>query len=713
MQFGIPVIHCAVVVLVLVGNACLLSGCPDDSAPGSEGQEALDVQPDTPTSPGDVSEEDGSPDVVIGDPDTASTTLAMPVTVSLDGEPAAEILVFQGGNPARWTTDSAGRVTVDVDLTVPGDRFVMASHPEARIAGQSVYSSDPFFEDTTEVVIALTRFDATDNEAYVFKDPGEPGNSHVIEKCAHCHLTIAESWGDSAHRYAASNPLLHDVYEGTALGTKSDADCAARGGTWMEDAHPSTGEPRFRCKVTDGVVDHDTTGACADCHAPGIDGAIGGRDLREATGRSFDEGAHCDVCHHVESVHLGAGPGVSGSLKIVRPSEEAPWPGVGEWHPLTFCPSPDNANKLMSCVQRDHFRESAFCAGCHEYDQAALVTGATLDASRWPEGKLPVQSTFSEWSASGYAGALACQGCHMPTADAEVTNGADLQAFPPGSVGIGGGWPRPYGSVHLHTWTGPRSPEDVRLPSPLVVKVERAVADGALVATVTVENLGAGHAIPTGEPLRAVVLRVNAACGEDALVATGGDAIPDFGGAYASKGSGEDWSAWTGAEVGQIVRVVARPGQHHDYTGHGSFGDGTFDAVAKGLPVEHVVGEATIATVEGDAVTFDPALPTGDVAYRVDANAHAGASGFAFARVLVGVDGRRMVHHFEAVDIASDNRLLSGGSWTSTHTFEAPCAEPVVTAQLIQRAVPLRLATERGWALRDSVMATVLSPAAD
>ena len=42
--------------------------------------------------------------------------------------------------------------------------------------------------------------------------------------------------------------------------------------------------------------------------------------------------------------------------------------------------------------------------------------------------------------------------------------------------------------------------------------------------------------------------------------------------------------------MGQVVRVVARTGQHHDYTGHGPFGDGTFDAVAKGLPVEHVVG---------------------------------------------------------------------------------------------------------------------------
>ncbi|MDP6945230.1 MAG: hypothetical protein QF464_13865, partial [Myxococcota bacterium] len=578
------------------------------------GQPHADVESDLPGQPNDLGEpEDTRSDAIEVDPDTESWLLSVPVTVTIDGEPAVETLLVQGGNPARWTTDSEGKATVEVDRTVPGDLFVMASHPEARIAGQSVHKDDPFFEDTDEVVIALTRFDPSDNEDYVFKDPGEPGNSHVIEKCAHCHLTVADSWGDSVHRSSAKNPLLHDLYEGTALGTSNEADCTARGGTWIEDVHPSTGDPRFRCKVTDGVVDHDTTGACADCHAPGIDGAVGGRDLRDATGRSFEEGAHCDVCHHVESVHLGAGPGVAGSLKIVRPSEEAPFAGVGTWHPLTFCPNPDNANKLMSCVQRDHFRESAFCAGCHEYEQAVLVKGASIDTERWPEGKLPVQTTHDEWLVSGLAGAMSCQGCHMPTAPPEVENGADLQAFSGDNTGITGGWPRPHGSVRLHSWSGPRSPEEVKLANPLGLKVEMAeVADGAVTVTVTVSNDGAGHAIPTGEPLRAVVLAVTAACGEDALVATGGDAVPDFGGAYAMKSAGEDWNTWPGATVGQVVRVVSRTGDHHDYTGHGPFGDGTFDAAAKGLPVELVVGQATIATVDGDAVTFDAALPTGD-----------------------------------------------------------------------------------------------------
>ena len=653
-------------------------------------------------------EEDAASSVAEGEADISPVTglelLPTLVRVTLDGEPVGDTLVVQGGNPARWFTDSEGKVTIEVDLLVPGDHFVMASHPDARIAGENVYYNDPFFEDTGDIVIALERFDTSDNEAYVFKDPGEPGHSHVIEKCAHCHLTVADSWGESVHRVMAKNPVTHDVYEGTAMGITDEQACVERGGAWVEDAHPSTGEQRFRCKVTSGVVDQQGTGACADCHAPGIDGVVGGRDLRDATGRSYEEGAHCDVCHHVESVNLDLAPGVAGSLNIVRPSEEAPFPGVGQWHPLTFCPNPDNANKLMSCVQRDHFRESKFCGGCHELDQPSLVEGEGLDVARWPGGELPIQSTFSEWASSTYAQAVSCQGCHMPPAPEEVLNGADLQAFSGDNTGITGGWPRPYGSVRLHSWPGPRSGVDSKLPTPLSLQVAASVSGESVVASVTVTNSGAGHAVPSGEPLRSIILLVSAECDGEGLKASGGDAVWDVGGAYALKTQGEDWSTWPGAKVGQMVRVTSRSGAYHDYTGFGPFGDGTFSAEQKGLRVEHVVGEALIEAVDGESVTFEGTLPEGDVAYLVDGQAYAGAAGFAFARVAVGPEGRRHVHHHEALDIASDNRLLAGASWTSEHHFVKGCDAPVVTATLIHRALPLHLVRARGWGLRDQVM---------
>ncbi|MCC6622972.1 MAG: hypothetical protein IT385_17065, partial [Deltaproteobacteria bacterium] len=85
----------------------------------------------------------------------------------------------------------------------------------------------------------------------------------------------------------------------------------------------------------------------------------------------------------------------------------------------------------------------------------------------------------------------------------------------------------------------------------------------------------------------------------------------------------------------------------------------------------------------------------------------AGAPGFAFARVLVGADGARMVPHFLAVDVASDNRLAPGLTWTSRHTFARPCDAPTIVATLRHRAFPYALAVERGLARADVIMAQV------
>ena len=222
----------------------------------------------------------------------------------------------------------------------------------------------------------------------------------------------------------------------------------------------------------------------------------------------------------------------------------------------------------------------------------------------------------------------------------------------------------------------------------------------------TVTNVGPGHALPTGEPMRSVVLTVDATCGATPLVPTGGDVVPDIGGYVAVQDATGDWARWPEAAVGDVVRVVAVTGTWVDYEGYGPFGDGTFTAAEKGLAAEAYVGEAAVTAVDDEVVTLSTPLPAGDRAYLARGDALAGEPGFAFARVLVGADGERMVPHFDAVDVASDNRLLPQASWTSTHTFAAAtCAAPTVRATLLHRNYPWRLAAERGWALVDLVMA--------
>ncbi len=673
----------------------LLAGCPEP-----------DPEP---------TDDDDSTEVVQDDDDDDATPITgthdVLVEVRLDGGPADGALVIQGGIDGENVCDADGRVTVSVDFDLDGEIWLIASHPEAR---QRPRPPTPLPEGDEAIVIELTSFDPQDNPDYVFQDPGTPERLGSTAQCAHCHTSINAEWFGSEHRSSASNPVVQDVYAGVAAAYGDQGACEGAGGRWLEGLGPGTGAAAFRCYLGAGTLPDlnadcgdavpcdgiaKKTGACADCHAPGIDGQLGGRDLLEATELSFDEGIHCDVCHKVESVNVGEAAGVAGWLGVHRPSEEGQ--SLLPQEPIMFGPYHDVPNPLMGAVQRDHFRQAAFCGGCHQLEQEVLVPEVTADPVRWPSGKLPIHTTYAEWDASLLSLSAECQDCHMPL-NLEAWNGADLENLGIGA-GLAGGWIRPQGEVRHHTFGGPRNPDSGVLNGAASLTLQGEVAEGELVATVMVGNGGAGHAIPTGEPLRALVLHVEAACDGTPLVATGGHAVPDFGGALASKASGEDWTLWPGAEVGQVVRVVTRAG-HHDYEGYGPFGDGTFDLEARGLPIESVVGSSTIMAMAGDVATFDAPLPAGDVAHLGDERARAGAPGFAFARVLVGPEGGRMVPHHRAVDVASDNRILPGRSWSSSHTFASPCAEPTVSATLLHRPYPVSLERERGWVDRDQVM---------
>jgi hypothetical protein len=180
-----------------------------------------------------------------------------------------------------------------------------------------------------------------------------------------------------------------------------------------------------------------------------------------------------------------------------------------------------------------------------------------------------------------------------------------------------------------------------------------------------------------------------------------------------TKTASDDWTLWPGAQVGDQIRVVERAG-FRAYEGPGRFGDGSFTTVEKGLADTRWSGRSTILGVNGEAVTLDRPLPAGDIAYRVDgvglpadgelSRAWAGAPGFAFARVMADSAGREQVAHHRAVDIRSDNRLMPQQSWTSSHTFISPCADPVVTAHLVHRPYPLAEARLRSWEGRDKLM---------
>ncbi len=664
-------------LLVLV---VLLAGCKGCQDPAESG----------------VPEDDTAPDV---ETDTGPTLRPLRVLVTLDGVPAPDTTVLQGGAKGRWITDENGEVTITVDLSVVGDIEVMGSRADARIQGEIVRDDD--YADTAGAfLVELARFDTSDNPAYLFQDPGEGEWAESnTEVCLHCHRTLHEEWTLSAHRTATRNITVQDVYQGTALAL-DEADCAD--GVWTSVVEPGSGQALDACVVEEDARGLPEYGACANCHAPGIDGDIGGRDLLDATGIAYDNGVHCDVCHRVESVDVTQAPGVGGVLHLLRPTEEPLSPALGAWAPLTFGPYDDVPNPRMGAVQRTFFEDAELCAGCHE----AVIppTGGAIDPARWPSGSLPFHTTFTEWQAGPMNPSSPCQTCHMPPKP-EAANAADLDPETESGVGVAGGWYRDPGSVQSHGFFGPRQPDAGFLSLAATVSVSLAEASGELVATVVTKNVAAGHRIPTGEPMRALLLQVTATCEGEPLPAVGGDVLPAWAGAAEERGADEDWTRWPAAEVGEQLAVVTDLGGWVDYEGYGAFGDGTFTAEQKGLPTEGLVGVVTVTEVAGDGtVTTEPALPLGDRVYRLIPTALAGTPGWAFARVTANSAGEVMVPHAFATDIVSDNRLAPQQSWTSTHRFEACAAGATVTATLVHRNYPWAEATARGWALQDQEM---------
>jgi hypothetical protein len=709
----------------LLGALALL-GCSEGSGSHDTGPDATagDAALGDADAPGRA---DGGPQRTDAGPIDADLVLpdAVEVTVLLDGLPAPDAVVVQGGRSALlFRTDTRGRARVPLDRSVEGDLAVIASHPAARIQAVELVG------DTQSATIALTRYDPRDNPDYRFVDPGEPARRPNTGQCGHCHLTFDDEWFASPHRTSASNPRVQDLYAGAAAAYADEASCVAARGEWRLDRSPGGGVA-MRCFIGAGALatvnpgcDEPACrvrfGGCADCHAPGIDGALGGRDLLDAGGLAYDYGVHCDVCHRVESVDLEAAPGVAGRLRLHRPREPASVSlGGGGYRPLTFGPSHDSPNPRMGSVQRDHFREATLCAGCHQHDSAPLVPGAAADPARWPDGRLPLQSTFAEWQSGLLGGVAPCQECHQPPL-ASLANGADLGTHTLSSVGLQGGWYRAPGEVRSHRFLGPRAENSGLLELAAALFVQKTLREDTLEARVTVRNVGAGHAIPTGEAMRSLVLSVRARCGDTPLVAVGGDAVPDFGGHRERRERGEDWTRWPRAAPGDRLRIVRRPGGHHDYVGFGPFGDGRFDAAEKGMPREEVSGEVRILAVDPSGeVTLSGALPDGDVAYLVrgadqarsgePAAELAGAPGFGFARVLADAEGRRMAPSFLAVDVVSDNRLMPHAEWTSRHEFQVPsgCESPTVEARLYYRNYPFELSRERGWGLVERPIAEV------
>ncbi|WP_437653601.1 hypothetical protein [Sorangium sp. So ce1182] len=735
--------------------ACLLGGACSDAAPppggqGGAGQGGAGAHPVTTTGLSAVTGFGGAPEEL-------PRTFVVAGVVTDGASPLEGALVMQAGGEPERVTGPDGAFSIEITRDIPGQPTLVAAKVGYRTDGieLELVPGGP-------VEIALRHVAPPDNAlGYSYGDPGDGDPHNSTRYCDHCHTTLVTQFLGSGHARSARSPLLQAVYAGVSLAHADEAACTAAGGRWRAGRVPgSEGEAAMRCYLGGGVLPDlnlscggeaqpscddpalpaagrpAAFGACADCHAAGMDGPAGGRDLLEATGIAFEKGNHCDACHKIRDVDLSKPPGVAGALMIQRPRERISADPSAKLAQVMFGPRPDVPSKFMGGSYQPKYSTSAFCGGCHEQKQAALLPGAALDPARWPDG-LPIHETFSEWAGSSWNRPESqCQSCHMPEVPS-LKSSVDLTDETNASIELG--FVRPPGTVLSHGFLGPLdgAPGAPRLVREAVeVRVAAATAaSGELAVEVAVVSGLAGHAVPTGEPMRALVLLVAAeACGAP-MAPSRGMTVNDTGGALAEGRVGGDASlagavlAWPAgaarARAGDVVRAVRPTGVYDDYSGVGRFADPSLDAADKGLEIRAPVGEARVVSAAGGALTLSGEIPAqdGDIVYLgaplpgahedgQPAAAFAGAAGYTFAKVLVDPAGARHAPQHRAVDIASDNRIAPGSFAVTSHGFAIPagCDLANVTATLLYRPVPLALARERGVDARDYLVDSAFWP---
>jgi len=238
---------------------------------------------------------------------------------------------------------------------------------------------------------------------------------------------------------------------------------------WKQSAHANAMESRLYQDALE-LVESDFGEAavrrCLPCHTP-LGVALEDYSLRQKVSW---EGVTCDYCHSMRSVSM------SGTNPVAQMDYSLTKSG----------PLRDASELAHGTAFSEVHTTSRVCAPCHEYQNS--------------EGLL-VLSTYSEWQESRYAKEnIQCQSCHMGTVEGNVVD--------PGVILSGG-------NVNLHQMPGGHSLE--QLNKAVRLRLETNRTDDRLTISVTVVNAGAGHYVPTGSPMRRMVLelRADAYRGED------------------------------------------------------------------------------------------------------------------------------------------------------------------------------------------------------
>lgn len=393
---------------------------------------------------------------------------------SVDGRALPQALVqVKGVERTQVVTDEAGEAEVAfLGREAPRAQVLSAGRLGYRNGEAVVFTDDAqpgwradgLAEGVVEV--ALERLDATDHPAYAWRHPAPDHDPDDLMACGACHKWHYDQWQGSRHARSADNG--HVAWE------------------------------RARMVVAAPEAPDD----CRGCHQPGeasrAGGARGGWEPRGLTASN-----HCDLCHKVHHVDDLRQSGVFGALVFARPdpSDRRRPGGIHQ----VFGTAPDVTNAFMGAAWNPLFATSHLCAACHQ------------GGGRWREGAAPKVDTFEEWRAWAAANpreTRSCQDCHMPARTTVSDEGKPVDQM---------AWDclhRSPAAVHEHRFEGSGA---VFASAALRVDVTKRREGAALIAEVTVTNVGAGHRLPTGTWTKHVLVGVWARLGERWLPLTAGD----------------------------------------------------------------------------------------------------------------------------------------------------------------------------------------------
>ena len=425
--------------------------------------------------------------------------------VGKNGPIAGAIVKVQNGNQ-QSTTDSYGTFRM---IGLPKNKMIVlvAWSP-------NYYNTKAELKAGGYAMIELRPISFNDNQDYEWLA------AHIrddqIGNCQTCHsdserlefLLPFDIWVQGAHAKSANNPLFKSVYLGQDLDGNQSPE--TRYGKSIDyglfPLPPESGKayygPGYKLDFP------NNTGNCAACHTPMLASkAPLNTDLTELL--EFErEGIGCDICHKIKDVILDKEtdlpyekmPGIL-SYRFLRPNED---------HQIFFGPKVDVAGRDDSYSPLH--RQSRFCAGCHS-------------SKFWG---VEIYNSYGEWLKSSYADQLhpnakSCQDCHMPVG--KTDRFALLKQ---------GGLLRDPQTIHVHKNSGSRDAKFMREAVQMDVQLHRS--DEVIKIDVTIRNIGAGHHLPTGSPLRHIILKLEALDKDgNVLPQISGPHLPGWTGEYSGK----------------------------------------------------------------------------------------------------------------------------------------------------------------------------------